>query len=113
LAERPGQNTSGKINEGEIRKMGSRQKRELLASGMRFRDGKLIPASVIESGNYVKPYNSDPIMRCRLCGNGVPQHFALQHVKDCWNITYEKLADVPKEPPSEARAFYLRNHPAK
>ena len=81
--------------------MGSKQKRENLAKGLVFRNGKLIPMSDIPLPNS-KPLYKERILTCRVCNENVPENNAVSHVQSCWGISYPTIGAIPNTPPPEA-----------
>ena len=39
------------------------------------------------------------LLRCRTCAKNIPPEDMLSHVKECWGIKYDKLADIPDSRP--------------
>ncbi len=83
-------------------------RKQMVEKGFRFRSGMYVTkkeADVID--NLSKPIS---LRYCRLCGNEFSDSLVLDHVKECWGITYEKLSDVPRIPPKEAVAHYAHQN---
>lgn len=84
--------------------MGSKQKRERLQQGLRWRDGRLIAAAEVEV------IEGKVILVCRVCKDKIPTSQALEHVKKCWGIAYSSVGLIPLYPPPEAYRYH-KDHP--
>ncbi len=81
----------------------SKAKKRFLETGMVFRDGRLVPIDDKDK--------KDPMLVCGCCHHTVRKSESVAHVKDCWGMDYGAPEAIPGHPPSDALAYYKRNHP--
>lgn len=86
--------------------MGSRQKREALQKGLRWRNGHWVPAAEVEK------VEGERVLCCRVCGGQYPARLALEHVKECWGIEYASVGLIPVYPPLEAYKYHYETRPS-
>lgn len=92
--------------------MGSKHKREILQSGIRFRDGKYITASEVEKASfvsmakYVSTLSSTSKVICKVCGKVILKENITPHIESCWGIKNPDLENLSINPPPEAYEHY-------